>query len=90
MPSECREIFRQAGAQVDDENNRVYIPGSMIEDSLATAQNEVVLYGRDPKYNLKLGGTRVYMGTGGAAVNVLDLNTGYARESTLEDVARIA
>ena len=90
MPSECREIFRQAGAQVDDENNRVYIPGSMIEDSLATAQNEVVLYGRDPKYNLKLGGTRVYMGTGGAAVNVLDLHTGYARESTLEDIARIA
>lgn len=89
MPSECREIFRQAGARIDDENNRVYIPTSMVEDALATAQNEVILYGRDPKYNLKLGGARVYMGTGGAAVNVLDLNTSYARESTLDDVAQI-
>ncbi|MDX1616171.1 MAG: trimethylamine methyltransferase family protein, partial [Candidatus Promineifilaceae bacterium] len=32
---------------------------------------------------------RVYMGTGGAAVKVLDLDSGRARESTLADVARI-
>ncbi len=89
MPSECREIFRQAGARVDDEHNRVYLPASMVEDALATAQNEIILYGRDARHNLKLGGTRVYMGTGGAAVNVLDLTTGYIRESTLEDVAQI-
>ena len=89
MPSECREIFRRAGARVDDESNRVYIPPSMVEDCLATARNEVILYGRDPKHNLNLGGVRVYMGTGGAAVNVLDLETGRVRESTLEDVAQI-
>jgi len=89
LPSECREIFRQAGAKINDENNRVHIPSSMVEDSLATAQNEVVLFGRDPKHTMRLGGARVYMGTGGAAVNVLDLNSGYARESTLNDVAQI-
>ncbi|UCG24657.1 MAG: trimethylamine methyltransferase family protein [Chloroflexota bacterium] len=89
MPSECREIFRRAGARVDDESNRVYIPPSMVEDCLAMAQNEVILYGRDPRHNLNLGGARVYMGTGGAAVNVLDLDTGRVRESTLEDVAQI-
>ncbi|MDX1612798.1 MAG: trimethylamine methyltransferase family protein, partial [Candidatus Promineifilaceae bacterium] len=89
QPSECREIFRAAGARVDDDADRVYIPRAMVEDALATAQNEVTLYGRDPKHNLTLGGTRVYMGTGGAAVKVLDLDSGQARESTLADVARI-
>ena len=89
MPSECREIFRQAGAEIDGENNRVFIPRSMVEDALATARNEVVLCGRDPKRDIALGGRRVHMGTGGAAVKVLDLDTRQVRESTLADVARI-
>lgn len=89
QPSECREIFRRAGARLDDEHNRVFIPRSMVEDALATARNEVLLCGRDPKHDLLLGGRRVYMGTGGAAVKVLDLDTQRVRESTLADVAQI-
>lgn len=89
MPSECREIFRQAGARLDAEHNRVYLPRNMVEDALAKARNEVMLYGRDPRHNLNLGGTRVYMGTGGAAVNVLDPITHLSRHSTLADVAQI-
>ena len=62
----------------------------MVEDALATARNEVVLYGReDERYDLHLGGKRVYMGTGGAAIKVLDL-AGQVRESRLEDVAQLA
>lgn len=89
VPSECREIFRQAGAEIDEENSRVFIPRSMVEDALVTARNEVVLCGRDPEHDITLGGTRVYMGTGGAAVKVLDLETQEVRESTLADVAQI-
>ena len=89
VESEAREIFREAGAQIDEANDRVYIPRSMVKDALRTAQNEVTLYGRDPKHNLTLGGKRVHMGTGGAAVKVLDLETGQDRESTLKDVAQI-
>lgn len=89
QPSECREIFRQAGAPVDAENNRVFIPRSMVEDALALARNQVVLCGRHPGHDIVLGGKRVHMGTGGAAVNVLDLETRQVRESTLADVARI-
>lgn len=87
--SECRDIFRQAGAKVDEGGNRVYIPRSMVEDALASARNEVVLCGRDPRHDIVLSGTRVHMGTGGAAVKVLDLETRRVRESTLADVARI-
>ena len=89
VPSECREIFRRAGAKIDEMNNRVFIPRRMVEMALSTAPGEVVMCGRAPKHDLILGGTRVYMGTGGAAVNVLDLETQNVRESTLADVARI-
>jgi trimethylamine---corrinoid protein Co-methyltransferase len=89
QPSECRDIFAAAGARVDTAENRVFIPRSMVEDALACAPNEVVLCGRDPRHDLVLGGTRVYMGTGGAAVKVLDLRTQRVRESTLADVAQI-
>jgi trimethylamine--corrinoid protein Co-methyltransferase len=89
QPSECREIFRNAGARVDDAHNRVYIPRRMVEEALTTARNEVTLCGRDPRHDIVLGGTRVHMGTGGAAVKVLDIDTQHARESTLADVAQI-
>lgn len=89
LPSECREIFRRAGARTDEANNRVFIPRAMVEDALATARPEVLLAGRDSRYDIRLGGRRVHMGTGGAAVKVLDLETQQARESTLADVARI-
>ena len=89
VESEAREIFREAGARIDEENDRVFIPRAMVEDVLAKAQNEVILYGRDPKHNLTLGGKRVHMGTGGAAVKVLDLETQKVRETTLKDVAQI-
>lgn len=89
QPSECREIFLRSGARVDAAANRVYISAAMVEDALATAQNQVHLYGRDERHDMVLGGARVYMGTGGAAVKVLDLDSGRARESTLADVARV-
>lgn len=87
MPSECRELFRAAGARVDDSANRVFLPRQMVEKALTLPPKEVRLCGRDPKHDMLLGGTRVYMGTGGAAVKVLDLESGQARESTLQDVA---
>ncbi|MCP4424691.1 MAG: trimethylamine methyltransferase [Chloroflexi bacterium] len=89
MPSECREIFQKAGARIDEARNRVHIPRGMVEDALATAQNEVLLAGRDAKHDMVLGDKRVYMGTGGAAVKTLDLETGRVRESTLKDIFEI-
>lgn len=89
QPSECRTIFAQAGARIDESRNRVFIPRSMVEDALATARNEVLLAGRDPVHDMLLGGTRVYMGTGGAAVKILDLETGVSRKTTLTDVGQI-
>ena len=83
-PSPCRETFRRAGARIDDDNNRVFISGAMIDAALAGARREVLLAGREERYDLRLGGKRVYMGTGGQAVKVMDLD-GAVRDSTLAD-----
>lgn len=71
--SPCRNTFEAAGCTVNAEKNRVYIPKNLIETALGTMANEVLLAGRDPKYDIDLGSARVYMGTGGSAVKLLDL-----------------
>ncbi len=86
--SEARNIFEQAGAEVDTANNRVYIPRGMVEDAVAQACKSFVLAGRDPAHDMEMDGERVYMGTGGAAIKVLDLD-GTVRETRLEDISRI-
>ena len=86
VESEARQILESAGATVDRSIDRVYVPRRMVERALETANRHVVLYSRDGRFDLDLRSRRVHLGTGGAAVLVLDLETGRARESTLRDL----
>ncbi len=88
--SEALRLFQEAGAMVDSEGPRVRLPRSLVEDAVDWAPSRVVLAGRDPRWDLELEGTRVYIGTGGAALNVLDLETGQPRPAVLRDVAELA
>jgi hypothetical protein len=54
------------------------------------APEQVMLYSRDGKNNLDLTQQRVYLGTGGAAIKILDLETGEARLPTLKDLYQLA
>ncbi len=85
MPSPCREVWRKAGAKMDDARNRVFIPRKLVTDALSMAAREVRLCGQLPEHDMALGGARVYLGTGGAAVKVLDLE-GHVRPSRLQDL----
>lgn len=82
--SPAREVFAKAGARIDADTNRVYIPHTLVEAARPTVADTVLLAGRDEAFDLNLGGRRVYMGTGGQAVKVMDL-AGHVRESTLAD-----
>jgi len=84
MPSPCREVFATAGCRIDTGANRVFIPAPVIDAARESARAEVMLAGRTPEHDLHLGGTRVYLGTGGQAVKVMDLD-GRVRESRLAD-----
>ena len=65
---------------------RLLFSRSMVEDIVAGACKSFVFHGREAKYDLEVGGERVYFGTGGAAVRTLDSASGKYRPSTLRDL----
>jgi len=85
VPARLRADFLAAGA-TEAENGRIQFPVAMVEDMIAKAAKRFVLHGRDESRSIEVGGDRVYFGTGGAAVNTLDLETGLYRPSTLADL----
>jgi len=74
-----------AGA-VLGEDGRIRFPRALVEDMLAKAARDLTLFGRDPRHDLLLSGTRVHFGTAGAAVHVVDVATQNYRESTVQDL----
>jgi trimethylamine--corrinoid protein Co-methyltransferase len=89
---EGRELFKKAGAQVDEESCVVKIPPDLVREIISKAPSTVTLYGRaqDGRHDLEIGGTRVYMGTGGTALNVQDPGEVSRRASVARDVASMA
>jgi trimethylamine--corrinoid protein Co-methyltransferase len=65
---------------------RLCFSRDMVEDIIDGACKSFVLHGRDEKYSFEVGGDRVYFGTGGAAVQTLDLDSHIYRPSTLLDL----
>jgi trimethylamine--corrinoid protein Co-methyltransferase len=84
IPS-CIELFTDAGASMTDDG-RLLISRAMVEDALAMAGRHFVLPGFDSKHDMEPWGTKVYFGTAGAAVHIVDLETRNYRESTLADL----
>ena len=80
------EAFKAAGAEADKENQIVRLPKSLVEDAIASNPSSITLYSSDGKYDALLQKNRVYYGTGGTAIYVLDPDTGERRPSTTKDV----
>ena len=85
------DLFKEAGVKTDEEKQLVYISESLLEDCIDAAPSELTLYARgNPDNNIFVGGKRVHFGSGGTALNVLDLDTGEKRPSTLKDVQDVS
>jgi len=84
-PSVLEQQAIKAGAYQNDAG-RLCFSKSMVEDIIAGACRQFVLYGRDEKHNIEIGDDKVYFGTGGAAVQTLDLDTHQYRAATLCDL----
>ena len=83
-------LLENAGAFVDREADRIYFPRDLILEQAAKAPAQVILYSRDGQDDLNLTEDRVHLGTGGAAIKVLDLETEDPRPSTLNDLYQLA
>lgn len=84
------EVLIRAGARIDPDKQRLLIPRTLVQKGLDQAPERVVLAGRDKSHDLDLGDHRVHLGTGGAAVKILDRESGQARSSTLFDLYQLA
>lgn len=72
------------------EDNRLRFPRKTVQDALEVANKRVVLSSRNDSPDLVLEGQRVYFGTGGAAVHIVDSRTGEYRDSVLRDIYDMA
>jgi trimethylamine--corrinoid protein Co-methyltransferase len=83
----CRQALKSVGAIV--EGKRVKLPVSVVEEAIQSAPSSVTLYGRDgTDHDLHVEENRVYLGTGGTVLQVLDLDGNY-REASLQDLKDI-
>jgi trimethylamine--corrinoid protein Co-methyltransferase len=90
--AEARELFRKAGAEVDDATNVIRIAGDLVEELIHKAPPIVQLCGRaeNGELDCEIGGSKVYLGTGGTALNVQDPGSKDCRRSTLQDIVNMA
>ncbi len=88
IPS-CIELCRAAGCKLSDEG-RLLFPRSVVEDTISGAGRDITLHGASPEFDLHLNGRKVYFGTAGAAVHMVDAVTRGYRESTVSDLYNIA
>ena len=89
---EALDIFANAGAHVNRKTKRVKIPPYIVEEAIRSAPARVTLYGRDPKHDLVLDGTRVHFTNFSEGVQIVDPYTGELREpmkKDLENAARV-
>lgn len=80
------QMLEKNGATIDRERKIIQFSEKMITEQVAKAPEKVILCGQDPKNDLDLTENRVHLGTGGAAIKILDPETGDVRATTLKDL----
>ena len=89
VPEGLARRLLAAGAR-EGERGRIRLPGTLVQAAIDAAPRRFTFHGRDPARAIEVGDDRVHFGTGGAAVQVLDLETRTYRSSTLQDLADLA
>ena len=84
-PPRFVDLLVDKGASIRDDG-RVLLPRPMVEAALDRAPSTVELPGFIEERGVSVGGAGVHIGTGGAAVQVLDAPTGTYRDSHLHDL----
>jgi len=82
----ARELFRQAGALVDEAQQCVRIPETLVRWALDQAPKTFKLYGADAGLEMEIGGDAVQFAALGTPTTMLDLDSGDYRPSTLDDL----
>jgi trimethylamine--corrinoid protein Co-methyltransferase len=82
----ARDLFRQAGAEVDDDGCRVRLPEALVRRAVDQAPRHFTLCGSDPGFRLEIGAGETHFAGLGTPTHILDLKDGRYRPCTLADV----
>ncbi len=85
----CIDTVVAAGGSVS-ESGRLLFPSDLVERVMETAARGFKLNGQAPEFDLDPSGTRIHLGTSGAAVHIVDSKTGEVRDTTLADLYDMA
>ncbi|MEM9278888.1 MAG: trimethylamine methyltransferase family protein [Pseudomonadota bacterium] len=85
VPDVVMEAALEQGCHIN-KLGRLSFPRPFVEDIVAGACRAFAFHGRDKDLTIEVGGDKVYFGTGGAAVQTLDMEEGTYRSSTLKDL----
>jgi trimethylamine--corrinoid protein Co-methyltransferase len=90
--AQALSIFKKGGARVDEQSRLVRFEEAMVMELIEQAPSVVNLCGRaaDGSLDCEIGGTQVYLGTGGTALNVQDPGSRESRRSELRDIMNMA
>lgn len=77
-------IMQQGGCNVDNAKKRVRIPGWLVEKSLALAPSSFTVKARNPKFDLRIGGSTAYYSSF-PAMGFFDIETMERRSPLLAD-----
>jgi trimethylamine--corrinoid protein Co-methyltransferase len=84
----ARQLFLQAGAQVDESTHVVRIPEPLIQQALASAPRQFTVFGHDPSIQIHPGSGQTYFAGLGTPTKYIDAASGQLRPSLLEDQKR--
>jgi len=85
---EAVKLLKNAGALLDESENRIYIKNELVEKALSTAPSIIEIYDRSGKQKFTIGGDEIHFDPGSAAVTILDPKTKLQRKPTTDDLIR--
>ncbi|MDE1924125.1 MAG: trimethylamine methyltransferase family protein, partial [Gammaproteobacteria bacterium] len=88
LSADAREIYRRAGAQVDESTLLVRLDRDLVAASLATAPRQITLHAVDPDRHVPLADGHVAFAPTAGPPNIMD-SIGGRRAGTLEDVRNL-
>lgn len=86
---EALQLLRDNGCSIVA-NDRVLIPGDLVEASIRGAPHSITIYDRTGREAMHLGGRNNYYGLGTDLIRTQDIYTGETRLSVLQDVINAA
>ena len=82
---QARDLLAGRGARVMDDN-LVQIPSSLVEDAIASAPSNLVIFNRNKTPVMDLGDRRIHFGTGTDLPKTVDLETREIRDTRADDI----